>query len=141
MRAVPRVLILLLASCASPLPAFRSPVYVGLEPTESVTTQAQLLANLAAAPELRVVDLTDARNRWAFEALSATKLRLSTRLESGGLCLTARYSVWADGRFLYSSGLYSSGLVIPRTEIGGPRNSCIALLASGLAGDLRLQGL
>ena len=73
---------------------------------------------------------------WAFEALSATKLRLSTRLESGGLCLTARYSVWADGRFLYSSGL-----VIPRTEIGGPRNSCIALLASGLAGDLRLQGL
>ncbi len=133
--ALPGILLLLLANCARTLPASPAPFLVGLEPMADAAAQARLLANLAAA-QLPVVDLTDARNAWAFEALSAPKLRLSVRLQSGALCLTSRYTVWTNG-----SLLYSSLLAVPEPDTDGRADTCIALFVSRFRGDLWFHGL
>ncbi len=126
--AAASVLTLLLARCASPLPFLQAPVYVGIDTMASAEARTRLLADLAAVPWLRVVDLAVARNAWAFDALPANKLRLSVRLDRGEMCADAWYSVWAGARFAYSSGL-----AVPRVATDGGAESCLALLASRLA--------
>jgi hypothetical protein len=129
----------LLASCA-PQPALQQPLFVGIEPVRPsdplrFDLTARLLANLAALPNLRVVDLGATRNAHDFASLSATKLRSFTTMERGALCLRSSYTVAASGQLQYASGL-----VIPHAEAPDV-SACIDLFPARLYSDLLRQGL
>jgi hypothetical protein len=130
---------LLVASCA-PQPGVQRPLFVGIEPVRNndplrLDLSARLLADLAALPNLRVIDLGALRNTYDFASLSASKLRLFVTLEPGAFCLRAGYTVAQSGQLRYVSGL-----VIPRAEAPDARG-CVDLLATRLYGDLIRQGL
>lgn len=130
---------LLFVSCA-PQPALQRPLFVGIEPVGigdplRLDLNARLLADLAALPKLRVIDLGVVRNTYDFASLSASKLRLFVTLEPGAFCLRASYTVAMSGQLQYASGL-----VIPYAEAAG-QPACIDLYATRLYGDLVRQGL
>ena len=120
--------------------SLRNQLFVGIErvrraePGQSDQTQ-RLLANLAAMPNMMVVDLGPPRNAHDFDSLSANKVRLFSGLEAGPFCLRASYGVFWAGQLRYSSGL-----AIPWQEVT-TYQACIELFATRLYGDLVRQGL
>lgn len=120
--------------------SLRNQVFVGIEPVRRAEpgqpdpTQ-RLLANLAAMPNMMVVDLGPPRNAHDFDSLAANKVRLFSGLEAGPFCMRASYGVFLAGQLRYSSGM-----VIPRQEVTN-YDACIDLFATRLYGDLVRQGL
>jgi hypothetical protein len=120
--------------------SLRNQVFVGIEPVrragpgQSDPTQ-RLLANLAAMPNMMVVDLGPPRNAHDFDSLAANKIRLFSGLEAGPFCMRASYGVFFAGQLRYSSGM-----VIPWQEVT-TYQACVDLFATRLYGDLVRQGL
>lgn len=120
--------------------SLRTQWLVGIEPVQrddpaQADPSPRLLANLAALPNLMVVDLGSPRNAHDFNSLSANKIRLFSGLEAGAFCLRSSYGVFWAGQLRYSSGL-----VIPRQQVTTDP-ACIDLFATRLYGDLVRQGL
>ena len=127
---------LLVAGCTS----LRNQWLVGIEPVRRTDPgqpdpTPRLLADLAALPNLMVVDLGAPRNAHDFASLAANKIRLFSGLETGAFCLRSSYGVFSAGQLRYASGL-----VIAATEVTDAP-SCIDLFATRLYRDLVRQGL
>jgi hypothetical protein len=121
-------------------PGLREPLFVGVEPVRNsdprvVDLTARLIADFAAMPNIRVVDLGSARNEYEFASLSARKARLSPSFETGAYCLRGRYAVSAFGQLLYS------GQTAVMREPGVNDLGCIDLFATAFYGDLVRRGL
>jgi hypothetical protein len=133
------VVALLATSCVYQPGSF-NPAFVGIEPVANsdplrVDLSAGLLTDLAAMPNLRVIDLRSPRNAHDFAALSQTKLRLFVTMEPGPFCLRAYYTVAISGQIQYASGMVIQTAEAPEST------ACIDLFATRLYGDLVRQVL
>ena len=107
------------------------------DPEPQLPFTNQFIATLAAMPDVQVVYVDDASNRYAFNAWPGGKLLVSPWLRGEGHCMNITYTIFQSGQ---QQAVF--GQVIPAMIAGTePDSACVNRAAGQFYQALVIQGL